>query len=155
MPTLVTFNGVNYNIPLAGEVGWGDQVNAFLVAVAANALVSGSSVTNLVINNLTTQVETLEETSTVVAAGATVTPNRTNIDLSSLSDVTLNTTTAISDGSAPGQLLILSNTDPTWTIKIQDAANTKMNGDVILSGGENIEFKWDATLKWVEQRRSN
>ncbi len=154
MPVLVTFNGVNYNIPLSGEVGWGDQVNAFLVAVAASALVNGSAPSTLTITNLNTTIETLAKTSVVVAAGATVSPTNTNIVLSALSAVTLNTTTAISSGTTEGQLLILQGSG-TFPITIQDGANTSQNGDVILNAGESIEYKWDATLFWVEQRRSN
>ncbi len=153
MPTLVTFNGTNYNIPLPGETGWGDQVNAFLVAVSSSALVSGSAPASLTITTLNTQEETLANASTVVAAGGTITPSNSNIIISALSAVTLSAVTSILSGTTDGQLLILQCSG-TFPVTIQDGSNTSMNGDVILAPGESIEFKWDSVLFWVEQRRS-
>lgn len=154
MPTLVTFNGINYNIPLPGEVGWGDQVNAFLVAVAANALVSGSNPAELTIDAATIKVDTLDESTIVVGAGDTIDPTRSNIVISALSAISLDPTTAIADGDNDGQILILTGAG-SFPIQIQDGSNTKQNGDIFINAGESIEYKWDTALKWVEQRRSN
>lgn len=38
MSLLVTFNGTVYTIPTTGEVGWGDNLDDYLVAIAAGAL---------------------------------------------------------------------------------------------------------------------
>jgi hypothetical protein len=154
MPVLVSFNGTNYNIPLTGELGWGDQVETFLVAVANAALVSGSSPAALNITTLNVTNQSFVKAPLTVAAGASITPTQTNIVLTSLSAIALSVTTAIANGTTEGQILILSNVG-NYEIFIQNGANTLMNGDIYLATGESIEFKWDATLFWVEQRRSN
>jgi len=38
MSSLVTFNGQNYIIPATGEVGWGNNVSNYLIAIAAGCL---------------------------------------------------------------------------------------------------------------------
>lgn len=154
MPTIVSFDGQNYAIPSSGEVGWGDQVSSFLIAVAQNTLVSGATVEELIIESLTTTTQTDEQFAVTVAEADTLDPVGTNIILTALDNITLNTTTAIDDGEENGQLLTLTGTSDTNTITIQDGANTRLNGDVILGNGETITLKWDATRKWVEVNRS-
>jgi hypothetical protein len=38
MSLLVTFNGANYTLPTTGEVGWGSNLDSYLVAIAAGCL---------------------------------------------------------------------------------------------------------------------
>ena len=38
MSLIVTFNGNNYIIPTTNEVGWGSNLDAYFVAIAAGAL---------------------------------------------------------------------------------------------------------------------
>lgn len=154
MPTIVTFHGTNYAIPAPGEVGWGAQVSSFLIDVANNAVINGATIPSLTITTETVTTAILGESSTTVINGDTLSPAATNIVLTAAAPVSLNSTTAISNGTTDGQMLTLTGTSDTNTVFIQHGANTTMNGDCELGNGEIITFKWDTALKWVETYRS-
>ena len=99
----------------------------------------------------------LEPTDTTLADGATLTVthpvHRVQGDGGA---ATLDGTTAIADGTTDGQKLILFGVSDVNTVTIEDAANTKLNGQVILTDGDCIELYWDSTNSiWREKGRNN
>lgn len=130
-----SYNGTTYSIPQNGDENWGTDVTAFLSDVATKE------------NNV--------PSTSVPTAGGTLTPSQRHYKLAPASAVTLNTTTAITDGSYNGQELTLQGTSDTNTVTIQHGANTNLNGDIILGNGHMISLVWDSTNKWSEIYRSN
>jgi hypothetical protein len=69
--------------------------------------------------------------------------------------ITLNTTTAITNGAAVGQMLIIENFS-TNNITISDNANVQLNGNVAytLGNDDTLTLIWDG-FDWIEIGRSN
>lgn len=144
-------DGVTWQVPEKGEKKWSAQGTGILVAVLdrlenAGAQSGGSF---FPADSVAT---------TTLAAGATLTPAAGIHRVSGTSGaVTLDETTPIASGVKAGQGLTLMGTDAVNTVTIlSSSTNMILNGNCVLSLGEVISFRWDATLaKWVETDRSN
>lgn len=89
-----------------------------------------------------------------VTASQTVFPHSQYLILTAASAVTLGSTTSITDGYFPGQLLIIEGTSDTNTVTINDNTNTKMAGNITLGLNDTISFIWNGS-DWVETSRVN
>lgn len=95
------------------------------------------------------------KTAATYSASGTITPTHPQHVISGNgSAVTLSATTAISDGSKTGEILVLKGNSDTNTVTILDGANTKLNGSITLALNDKIELEWDGT-DWVERWRSS
>ncbi|XOU94231.1 MAG: beta strand repeat-containing protein [Candidatus Kerfeldbacteria bacterium] len=66
--------------------------------------------------------------------------------------------TAIEDGAADGQIVIIQGTHDTNTVQIPNAANTALVGDaaITLGKGDNIQLMWDSgDSLWYEISRAD
>ena len=147
----VVLFGTTYAIPETDERNWGNTVTNFLVNLgnaADGALFLTTTGKSLFIE---------ESTTTTFAAGATLTALTPVHKVEGTSGaVTLDATTSITDGQVDGQRLTLIGTSDTNTVTINDATNTRMNGQVIITLGDVINFRWDSTAsEWQELGRSN
>ena len=86
-----------------------------------------------------------------LGAGGTITPLATYQPLTNSTDgsITTDTTTAIADGLVVGAILILCNED-AQDIIIDDGANTKLSGNITLTGGnlDTLTLIWDGN-DWI------
>lgn len=89
-----------------------------------------------------------------LGAGFTISPDRSYLRISSAAPVTSDGTTAISNGSNIGQLLILENSGAN-NITIQNAANTQLNASssAVLTPNSTLSLIWNGT-DWLETSRS-
>ena len=151
MPTAKTLHLDTIQIPITDETDWGAEVSAFLATYTEDLdeIAFQDSDGNV--------FSRLSVTTTTFAAGATLTPSSSYHRVQGTSGaVTLDATTAITDGEKDGQTLLLKGTNDTNTVTINDGANTAMNGNVTLAKGDVIEFVWDDTSsEWVERSRTN
>jgi len=146
-----TFYAVSRDIPQSGERNWGNT----MTQVVADLIDGLDGVTLLLASGVS--LLKLESTDTSFAAGATLTATFPAHRVQGASGaVTLDATTAVTDGSIDGQLLVLFGVSDTNTVTIEDAANTKLNGQVILTDGDCIILYWDSTNSlWREVARNN
>lgn len=151
MPNPKTLFGTSRDVPLKGERKWGNSMTGVV-----EDLIDGVDGTSLLLSSGVTLAK-LESTDTTIADAATLTPTHPIHRIQgSGGAVTLDATAAIADGSIDGQLLILQGVSDTNTVTIEDAANTKMNGQAFLNDGASITFIWDSTNSlWREQTRNN
>jgi len=96
----------------------------------------------------------LDKQSISVYSSYTITPTKSYALLTSSSATTLNTTTAIQDGSVEGQVLILMGTSDTNTITINDDANTILGANRTLGLNDTMMLIWNGS-DWVEISYSN
>jgi hypothetical protein len=151
MSQSVTLFGTSYAIPETDERNWGSVVTNFLVnlgnGVDGNIFLTGGGKA-LFISEITTGTITDAATFT-----ATTPVHRVSGDGGA---ATLDATTAITDGQADGQYLELIGNSDTNTVTIKDAANTKLNGQIVLGLGDVIQLRWDETASiWQELGRNN
>jgi hypothetical protein len=147
----VTLFGTTYAIPEVDERNWGNTVTNFLVKV-------GNGLDGAVFLTSTDKALTVAEiTVSTVADAATFTATTPVHRISGDGGAaTLDGTTAITDGQVDGQYLEFIGNSDANTVTIDDAANTKMNGQVILTLGDVIRFRWDSTASvWQELGRNN
>jgi hypothetical protein len=147
----VTLFGTVYAIPETDERNWGNTMTNFSVNTG-NGVDGGLF--------LTTTGKTLfleESTTTTFAAGATLTALTPVHKVAGTSGaVTLDGTTAIADGQVDGQMLRLIGTSDTNTVTIDTGANTRMNGQIVITLGDVITYRWDSTAsEWQEVGRNN
>ena len=142
--------GTTRTIPQSTEVSWGAQVTAQL-----SDLIYAADTLMMLVG--TQGVLALKPATVTPAASGTLTPSSPWLRVSgSGGAVTLDATTAISDGSKDGQILLITGLSNTNTVTIPDAANTELNGLAILALGESIRLVWDSARSlWVELTRSN
>jgi hypothetical protein len=88
-----------------------------------------------------------------IAGGGTILPNRTFLTLVAAGSVTTSTSSAVADGFADGQLLILMNDDSN-AITVKDNANTVLSGDIALGQGDTLTLIW-FTDTWYQLATSN
>lgn len=146
-----TYSGTTYPIPETDEVDWGETMTNFEVQQAL-----GSNTTSCVLATANQGAHRAVATSTTLAAAATLTQTyaRHKVDGSG-GAVTLSGTTAIADGTFDGQILIIQGASASNTVTIQDGANTRMNGNMLLALGSVLTLVWDlADSNWVELWRS-
>ena len=147
----VTLFGTVYAIPETDERNWGNTMTNFSVNL-------GNGVDGAIFLTSTGKALVLEEsTTTTFAAGATLTALTPVHKVEGTSGaVTLDGTTAIADGQVDGQMLRLIGTSDTNTVTIDTGANTRMNGQIIITLGDVITFRWDSTAsEWQEVARNN
>jgi hypothetical protein len=93
------------------------------------------------------------QTTYAVTSGATIAPTGSYMRLSATANVAASGTTAISDGTYAGQLLVFENT-VTYTITISDTANTQMSGATVLGQYDTLTLIWNGS-DWVELAQAN
>lgn len=85
-------------------------------------------------------------TAVSVTAGAIITPTGTYQPLTSAAVVTTSTSTAISDGSAAGDLLVLRNGNASDAITIDGAGgNVECGGNVALGANDVLSLFWNGS----------
>lgn len=86
----------------------------------------------------------------VIGSSTTLTPTTSFVNVGANSgDVTLNTTTAIADGGASGEILVLKGSG-LFTVTVRDGANTKLGAvSRALSSGDTLTLIWDGN-DWTE-----
>lgn len=122
------------------------------VGVDIAALGAAGATTNIGIRNADTTVWTPPTTVTVGAA-FTLTATATTQKLDASAARTSDTTTAINDGVADGQMFTIINVDTTPDIiTIKDAANTDFGGaDCALNSGGTLTVIWISVLSnWLK-----
>lgn len=146
-----TFYGTSRDVPQSGERNWGNT----MTQVVADLIDGLDGVTLLLASGIS--LLKLESADTSLAAGATLTATYPVHRIQGTAGaVTLDTTTAIADGGVDGQLLVLFGVSDTNTVTIEDAANTKFNGQIIVTDGDCITLYWDSTNSvWRELNRNN
>lgn len=151
MSTSKTLHDDTIQIPITDETDWGAEVSAYQATYAED-------LDEICYQDSDGNVFTRRSpTTTTFAAAATLTPSSSYHRIQGTSAaVTLNGTTAITDGEKDGQLLTLKGTSDANAVTINDGANTDMNGNVTLEEGDVIEFVWDSTSsEWTERSRTN
>lgn len=151
MATDKTLHGDTISIPETDEKDWGAEVSAYQATFAEDLeVIAYQDADGNVFNRIKWTTDT-------IADGGELTPATSGYRLAGDGGAaTLDGTTAITDGKADGQLLVIRGTSNTNTVRINDGANTNLNGYVILTDGETISLEWDSTSsEWVELGRSN
>ena len=151
MATSKTLHGSTISIPETDETDWGAEVSAYQATFAEDLEATTYQDAD---GNVFGRIQW---TTATIAGDGELTPATEGYRLSgSGGAVTLNGTTAITDGEVDGQRLIIKGTSDTNTVRINDGANTSLNGYVILRSGEEIELTWDSTSSvWEEKTRSH
>lgn len=144
-----TLQGITYQIPETSERNWGATVTALLVALAANldAIIAGGGGTPI--------LQLLSADNTLSAGGTLTTTRNWHRIQGNGAAVTLSTGTAIANGAANGQLLLLTGTHATNTVTLNDAANTRLNGNITLGLYDALLLIWDSAIgDWIELARN-
>ncbi len=87
-------------------------------------------------------------------AGSVLPPMSGYLKPSPASAVVLNATTAIADGAAVGQVLILQGTSDTNTVTLNDGANVQLGATRTLGLNDTLSLIWDGA-NWIETAFSN
>ena len=91
-------------------------------------------------------------TAAPLGTNATITFGAPYYWVSSSTNITSSTVTAIASGTTVGETHILHNANASFTITIANSANTQITGgSLTLAGGEEAEFRWTGTV-WVKPR---
>jgi len=86
----------------------------------------------------------------VPTANMTLSPTNSYVQLNPAASVTLNTTTAISSGTTAGNVLVLENISTSFTVTINNGANTKLGASPrSLGPAGTLTLIWDGTA-WNE-----
>lgn len=142
-----TLYGISRQIPETDETGWGLETTNLLVA-----LTNGAEGISLLIGLIAALK--LSPTSTALAGGATLTVTHPQHAIAgSGAPVTLSASTAIADGAANGQVLLLRGTSNTNTVTIPHGANTQLNGTCTLGNYDTLLLCWDGA-DWFELSRT-
>jgi|SRR5882672_6753165 len=151
MSILTTYSGNAYPVPETDETDWGETVTNLLVSELL-----GGNTTECVLTTANQGAHRAVATSTTLAAASTMTQTYARHKVSGTPGaVTLSGTTAIADGTFDGQILIIQGASASNTVTIQDGANTRMNGNMLLALGSVLTLVWDlADSNWVELWRS-
>ncbi|MCG2712623.1 MAG: right-handed parallel beta-helix repeat-containing protein [Candidatus Omnitrophica bacterium] len=94
------------------------------------------------------------QTAVIPAAGSTLdvsTNPKGYVPLSPASAVTLNAVTAIANGKAAGDILILEGTDNTNTVTVPDGANVSLGASRCLGENDMLKLIWNGT-RWLEMK---
>lgn len=148
MGTSKTLYGTVDTVPATEDEGWGDDVTRFLIDLIDG--VEGTSIkkSGVVIPKV------VNKAAAVYAAAGTVTPTHPEHVISGDGvAVTLSAVTAIGNGTAVGERLVLRGNSDTNTVTILDGANTVLNGLVTLALNDYIELEWNGS-DWTEVSRS-
>lgn len=150
MPFPYSLFGTVRQLPLEDERGWGSTVRRVLVDLIDFANAFGIPLGGVLLPRT-------EATTSSPAAGATLTATHPVLQVASPGGaVVLDATTAIADGAADGQLLTLMGTSDVDTVEVPDGANTEIQGPCILTDGDALSLRWDATFSvWQELSRNN
>lgn len=151
----INYFGTTRVIPETPETGWGqEETNFNLDTIRA---VGGDNGISWLISNVPVLVE--KSTNNLnLGASATITQATPVHILSGSGAVTLNGTTAITNGVTHGQRIKLMGADTitTNTVTVPDAANVRLNGNMILAAFSVLELWWNNTLgDWVESSRKD
>ena len=151
MSTSKTLHDDTVLVPETDEVDWGAEVSAFLATLIEDATATTYQDSSGNVFNR------IQWTTASIADSGTLTPATTGYRLAGDGGAaTLDGTTAITDGEVDGQILIIKGTSDTNTVTIDDAANTDLNGQVVLGDGDTIYLAWDDTSSaWVEINRNS
>lgn len=85
-------------------------------------------------------------TTVVVGSGATITPLGSYQPITSTAGVTTSTSTAIADGSAAGDILILRNANASDAITVDGAGgNVECGGNVALGANDVLTLLWNGS----------
>jgi hypothetical protein len=150
MGTVAGLFGTNRTVPANNERNWGSQVSQILLDIIEWA----DDIGNLVSAN---GHIIFQPTASSFAASATLTPVTLMHRVQGTSAaVTLDATTAIADGSKDAQILVLMGAHAVNSVKINDGANTDLNGSVTLALGDTIALLWDSgNSTWTELWRNS
>jgi hypothetical protein len=133
-------------IRASGGVGIGTTNPSGALDVAGSAHVSG----NMAIGAF----PIIAVSTNVPAASSTLTPTTGFVKLNPASSVTLNATTAIAGAANPGTLLILQCVSSSFTVTINDNANTRLSIAHTLGLNDTLTLLWDGSV-WVELSFAN
>lgn len=150
MSIVKTLFNISRTIPETDEVDWGDQMTLLLDDICdALDQICGLSAGGL-------GVPRLKSSTSVLAAAATLTVTTPCHKISGNGGaVTLSGATSIADGDVADQIVLLQGNHATNTVTIQDATNTRLNGNITLAIGDSILLRWDSTdSNWWEISRS-
>lgn len=91
-----------------------------------------------------------------VTTSDTVMPLRSTVDLNPDADLSLDATTAVSDGANDGQILVLRNTG-FFNVTINHGANTRLAGssNKVLTPGSTLSLQWSSDFgDWLQTSES-
>ena len=150
MAVLKSLFGTNYSIPESREKKWGPAATAVL-----SDLIDGLDGVATLVGGV--PFLSLPSTTSTLSDDGTLTPITPWHRISGTSGaISLNTITAIGDGSKDGQILVLSGTSATNTVVVPDGANTLLNGEAVLGLHEALVLIWCTATggDWIELFRS-
>jgi hypothetical protein len=147
--------GISKSVFIGYQAGYSETGSNMLYIAgssSANPLIKGDFVNEWIEINGMLILD--ERNTTSYAASATITPNRSYERVQGTGAVTLNATTAISNGSYTGQILVLQGKSNTNTLTVPDNANTKLAGNCTLGDDDTLTLLWEGS-DWIEISRSN
>jgi hypothetical protein len=160
MTVNIDYFGTTRSIPETDEENWGAEgTNLHVDTVRAVGSVVDSTTSGLawLISNIPVLVFS-STTNLALGAGATITQSRPIHIVSGSGAITLNGTTAITNGVRHGQVLGLMGDSgiTTNTVSITDGSNVSLNGNITLGAGHFLLLWWDSVLAdWRELFRNN
>lgn len=146
-----TLFGTTYSVPESREKKWGPAATAIL-----SNLIDGLDGVATLVGGVPFLV--LPSSTSSLSDDGTLTPSTPWHRISGATGpVTLNSITAIGDGSTDGQLLVLTCTSATNTVVVPDGANTILNGEAYLGLHQALVLIWSSATggDWIELFRSH
>lgn len=137
--------------------GWNNYLTANTITTSIKIADSGTNTRYTGKEKITLERTSISGTpATLTPAGSTNPPGPTSyIALNPGSSYALNSATAIADGKADGDILILENISAANTVTIPNAANTKLSGAIALGPSDTLTLIWKsdtvaANSNWVQ-----
>lgn len=144
-----TLYGQVRTVPVTEDEEWGDDTTSQFIDVIDGAEGTSLKKSSVVIPKV------VNKAAAVYAAGGTIAPTHPEHVVSGDGvAVTLSAVTAIGDGSAVGERLVIRGNHATNFVTILNGANTLLNGSVTLELNDYIELEWNGA-DWVETNRSS
>ena len=96
----------------------------------------------------------LEQQSSTLSSGGTLSVNKSNILVSSGSAITLSSSNPVTNGTVVGQVLIITGTSDTNTITFPNSGNLQIGTAATLGLNDCLTLLWSGT-KWIKVSYSN
>lgn len=145
------------SVTISGDGLTGQLQAVRLVASSVSVGTALDTDTLLATTSTTSKKYVVQQSAETVGAGGSIPSASGYAKLTAVGGIarTLSASTAIADGTTPGQMLILQGSSDTGTITVPDNANTQLGAATrVLGANDTLTLIWDG-VDWIETAFTN